>query len=141
MASLEWMSVKEIQRRCAIIAKDAEHLRRTIPVDNAHNSIVRIPDIALSIGLPPGVLGLRLSRGEFDEAHIKDLSRFFYGWDAGMLIKARVGNEWKIMSRHPGHYQGHTPLAQMAAPQGAAPARPPLTLTIDRSTLGLKVGK
>jgi hypothetical protein len=59
------------------------------------------------------------------------LSRFFYGWDQGTLVKARVGDEWRICNRH-------ASLHAHPAPSPPAAPRKVITMRIDRETLGLR---
>lgn len=108
------MSVAELRRRVDEVNANAAHLAWQLPLDSPHNAVLRSMDIARYIGHEHGgivkLFGGRRS-GLPEHWQVK-LSQFFYGWDHGNLVKARIGNEWLIVNRH----TGATALAQMAAP-------------------------
>lgn len=152
MDSLDLLSVEELRRRIKDISAGEEHLRRVLKPDNPHNQVLRVRDVARYIGTTgellrvycPGV-GIQFAgrwgeKRKFEQAKMpakiqRGLSQFFHGWDHGHLVKAKVGQEWKIINR----YSGHSSLAALdLAPRPQADARP-LTLRIDMATLGLRL--
>jgi hypothetical protein len=125
-----FLSVAEIRRRCAVVVAESVHLKWLLPVDNVHNRILRLEDIARYIGVTRDGLR-RATTGDSPFAQSEDmqknLSRFFKGWDAGHLVKALHDGQWKIVSR----YESDPSLAQMAAP-----ARPPIQMGIEVTRAG-----
>lgn len=149
MDSHDTLSIAELERRLSEVRSGEMHLRTQLPKENPHNAILRIRDITRYTGIsltelyqmfprmqriehrlantnpPPG-----LTRQPPKAAHWqREFSRFFFGWDQGTLIKARLGDEWKIV----GKYQ-HQTLAKMdAAP---LPQAGPIRMRIDVTALG-----
>lgn len=138
----EIMSLEELCRRLSEVRRGEEHLKMHLPLDSPHNAILRLRDIVAytqvedrwmrdqfpdmyRLTMPHSPNCIRRSgekqRKPIDKAQIEDrqreLSRFFYGWDAGTLVKMRVGDGWRIVGRH----QNQVPLG--AAPRPAADAR------------------
>jgi hypothetical protein len=126
------------------------HLRTELPVDNPHNAILRLADITRYIGVHPNEVWLwfpemlryrhRLVTRPAPKkpvplpcARQHDFSRFFKAWDAGVIVKARIGDEWRIVARH-----REDPLSLGAAARAQAPARL-IEMKIDRETLGLRL--
>lgn len=153
-ASIDVLSFAHLTRRLSEVRQGEEHLKRVLPVDSPHNAILRLADIVAYTQIPYPWLRRQfpdMHRFEFPRAprpapkgnekpsdpheieeRQRDLSRFFYGWDQGTLIKARVGNEWRIVGRHSDtHSLG-------AAPRPPAPAGKVIAMQIDRTTLGLR---
>ena len=150
MDSHDILSVAEISRRLSQVRDGEAHLRTELPLDNPHNAILRLTDVTRYIGVRPNEVFLWFpqmrrnvlmygtkSRPPPKKAvplppeRQREFSRFFTAWDSGLLLKARIGDEWRILSRHPHEL-----------PLGPAPGppTPPRTIhmTIDRKTLGLK---
>lgn len=147
--SLDLLSVEDLRRRIKDISAGEEHLRRVLKPDNPHNQVLRVRDVARYIGTTgellrvycPGV-GIQFAgrwgeRRKFEQAKMpakiqRGLSQFFHGWDHGHLVKAKVGEEWKIINRH----SGHTSLATLDAAPTPSPDARVHTLRIDMTTLG-----
>jgi hypothetical protein len=131
--STDILSFAALTRRLSEVRHGEEHLKMQLPVDSPHNSILRLKDIVAYTGIPypwirrqfpdmyrfefpdaprPAPKGNEkpMDKHEIEERQ-RELSRFFYGWDLGTLVKARVGHEWKIVNRR-----------QNAASLGAAPS-------------------
>ena len=145
------LSIDGLTRRLSEVRRAEEHLKRELPPDSPHNLILRLADIIAYTGIPypwirrqfpemyrmPSVRprGKNLTDKPVDkheiEARQRDLSRFFYGWDRGTLVKARIGNEWRICNRHP----DSPPMAAAARP---APDARVIGMRIDPETLGLR---
>jgi hypothetical protein len=146
------LSVAEISHRLSQVREGEAHLRTELPVDSPHNAILRLTDITRYIGVRPNEVFLwfpemtRVTHRLRDRPpptkaqtlppeRQRDFSRFFHGWDAGTLIKARVGEQWRLVGRYE---SGMAPLA----PEARAQARSrTLTMTIDPATLGLRFVK
>jgi hypothetical protein len=143
------LSVTEISRRLSQIRQGEAHLRAELPVDNPHNAILRLSDVTRYIGVRPNEVFLwfpdmlRVTHRLRDRpppkkavplppARQQDFSRFFRGWDAGTIVKARVGQDWRLVGRHE---PGVEKVASAQSPQ--APSRV-LTMRIDPATLGLR---
>lgn len=124
MESTEWLSVAEIDRRFKKIVADSAHLRTSLPPDSPYNAVLRVADIVRYIGV-----NSRDGRA-FIKRYQRELSLFFKAWDHGNLVKARVGDTWKIVHRH----TGDTTLAKVAAAPGKE--RPPIQCRIDMSVIG-----
>jgi hypothetical protein len=114
-----------------------------LPAESPHNALLRIRDVAEFIDAPPRrLLDLRLEEAPprcmfrcpsvnecrqtpkcrgFPERWQRDLSRFFYLWDRGRLVKARNGKRWALFPRH-------------SPPQ--APIRQDITMGIDLTLQG-----
>jgi hypothetical protein len=153
-ASIDVLSFAHLTRRLSEVRQGEEHLKQVLPVASAHNAILRLADIVAYTGIPYPWLRRQfpdMHRFEFPRAprpapkgnekpsdpheieeRQRELSRFFYGWDRGTLIKARVGNEWRIVGRH----SDAVPLR--AAPRETAPPGKMIAMQIDRATLGLR---
>jgi hypothetical protein len=136
--SIDVLSLDALSRRLSEVRRGEEHLKMILPVDSPYNSILRLRDILAYTQIPyPWV------RRQFPEMHRfefvgaarpepkgkdkpataheiherqRELSRFFYGWDLGTLVKARVGDEWKIVGR----YQDQSSLGAPPRPQAHA---------------------
>jgi hypothetical protein len=125
------------------------HLRAELPTDNPHNRILRLRDITEYIGVRPNEVWAwfpDMWRSDhrlvtrpapkkaipLPESQQRAFSRFFHEWDSGLLVKARVGDEWRIVHRH----QDSVPVGAAAGSQ--APARV-IEMRIDRETLGLRL--
>ena len=135
--STEHLSKAEIRRRLKQIRQEAFHLKEQLPPDNPHNAILRLSDIARYIGVTRAWLRM-MSDGanpshEISEERQVELSRFFQAWDRGLLVKARIADEWKIVPRHAPDSQW-SKVARSQAPPGKIHR-----CAIDLSTLGLKV--
>jgi hypothetical protein len=148
----EVMSLAHIARRLSEVRQGEAHLKLQLPVDSEYNRILRLKDILAYTGIPyewvrrqfPDMWRMesiqpKPNRGAerpADKSHIeerqRDLSRFFFGWDQGTLIKARVGAEWRIIGR----YQDASSLGAPA--RAPAPTGKMITMQIDRNTLGLR---
>lgn len=151
MDSHEIMSFAELTRRLSEVRRAEEHLKMLLPVDSPHNAILRLREILAythipyewarrqfpemyrfkSLRPPPKGNERPADKHEIEERQIA-LSRFFYAWDRGTVIKARVGNEWRLVARH----QDAVPLG--AAPRPPAAPRKVIEMHIDRETLGLR---
>ena len=136
--SIDVLSLDALSRRLSEVRRGEEHLKMILPVDSPYNSILRLRDILAYTQIPyPWVRRQfpEMYRFEFvgaarpepkgkdkpataHEIHERqrELSRFFYGWDLGTLVKARVGNEWQIVGR----YQDAVSLGAKAGAQIAA---------------------
>jgi hypothetical protein len=154
VGSHEVLSLVELTRRLSEVRRGEEHLKTRLPRDSEHNRILRLADIVAYTGIPYPWLRRQfpeMYRFEFPDAprpkpkgHEKPsdkteiaarqtlLSRFFYGWDQGTLIKARIGNEWTIIGRHSDE------VSLGPAPRQEAPAGKMISMRIDRATLGLR---
>jgi hypothetical protein len=130
--STDILSFAALTRRLSEVRHGEEHLKMNLPVDSTFNSVLRLRDICAYTHIPypwirrqfPEMYRFEFVGAERPEPKGKDkpatkyeieerqreLSRFFYGWDLGTLVKARVGHEWKIVNRH-----------QNAASLGGAP--------------------
>lgn len=147
------MSFVALTRRLSEVRLGEAHLKRRLPVSSPYNAVLRLIDILNYTGIPyPWILRmfpelLRLESGmrppapcltdapaDKHEIHERqrELSRFFYGWDQGTLVKARIGDEWKIVGR----YQDACSLG--AAPRPQAAAGKVISMRIDPATLGLR---
>jgi hypothetical protein len=147
------LSLAGLSRRLSEVRRGEEHLKKKLPVDSPHNVILRLKDICAYTLVPYEWVRRifpEMYRFEFPDAprpspqgkdkpvdkheigeRQRALSRFFYGWDQGTLVKARIGNEWKIVGR----YQDAAPLG--GAPRPAADARQ-ISMRIDPESLGLR---
>jgi hypothetical protein len=153
MDSHEILSFGELSRRLSEVRRGEEHLKQILPVDSPHNVILRLRDILAYTGIPypwvrrqfpemhrfefigaarpqPKGLDMPATTHEIHERQ-RELSRFFYGWDRGTLVKARIGDEWRIVGRH-----------QDAVSLGAAPRPSPhagkmIAMRIDPNTVRL----
>lgn len=147
------LSLRELTRRLSEVRQGEEHLKRNLPVDSPHNRILRLRDIVAYTHIPYPWLRRQfpeMHRFEFPDAprpkpkgndkpatqheieeRQRELSRFFYGWDRGTIIKTRVGEKWEIVGRHPS-------LSLDPAPRPPGPADKVHTMRIDRETLGLR---
>jgi hypothetical protein len=143
--SPEALSVAEIGRRLSAIREGEAHLRTLLPLESPYNAILRLRDVTRYIGLRenevflwfPTMTRLKMPHRRRERPPPAkatplpperqwDFTRFFRAWDAGLVVKARVGDEWGIVGRH-------SALAQVAA----AP-RKTIEMRIDRETLGLR---
>lgn len=156
MASAELLDPGELRRRVRGIAAATRHLLKTLEPESPHNVVLRVLDIARYSGVdlrrlrelvkdePPARCSRKCGSVErcrlkprcrgFTESQHRALSHFFLAWDTGDLLKARVGKDWKIVSRH----NVDAPLAKMAAaslPPSSAPPRE-IAMKIDLTTLG-----
>jgi hypothetical protein len=139
------LSQGEISRRLSEVRQGEAHLRNELDPASPHNAILRFRDVTRYIGLRENEVWLwfpdmwrskhRLvtrpapkKAVALPAARQLDFSRFFKAWDAGLITKARVGDEWRLVNRH-------TPLAQMAP---APSAKEPIVMRIDPQTLGLR---
>lgn len=129
---MEILSVRELRKRLRKVYAESYHLAHNLPQkhpDSPHNRILTLVDIARHLELSRRWLHHQMKeepteRCEFscptvNECRLrppcrkiepyeqKRLSQFFLSWEAGTLVKARIGDEWKITPRH-------TALAQMA---------------------------
>lgn len=146
MDSHEPLSVAQICHRLSLIREGEAHLRAELPPENPHNAVLRLRDVTRYIDCRANEVLLwfptmtRVSHRLRDRPPPKkavplpaarqwDFSRFFWGFDEGRIIKARVGDEWKIISRH-----SH-PLPLGAAARQEAPAKR-LDMRIDLTALG-----
>ena len=116
------------------VKEDARHLRRDLPVDSPHNSVLRLQDIARYIGWPIHRLydraGWRLTNTDR-----RKLAAVFQQLNKGRLVKRRVGDEWKLV---PTEGPASEALAKMVAspgPKADAPAKT-LTMRIDPLVIG-----
>jgi hypothetical protein len=104
-----------LRRRAAAIDADSEHLARALPPASVHNRILRLRDIAGYIGLDSGQLRKLLmhqsANWSMPPKVQENLSRFFWGWDSGQLVKACLMERWQIVPRH-------TALEEMASSPG-----------------------
>lgn len=143
------LSVEQICRRLSQVRQGEDHLKAELPLENPHNAVLRLHDIARYIGVrknevwlwfpqmwrsrhrtmkhapPKKALPLPLERQ-------RDFSNFFQAWDAGRIVKARVGDEWRIVSRH----QNPSPLGPAPGPKADERT---IKMVIDRETLGLRL--
>jgi hypothetical protein len=146
--------VRDIRRRIALMYAGSVHLRRPLPLDNPHNSIPTLYDLGQFTGTMPSlILSWRLESPpkhcRFDCRDIKHcpkrpacrniqlyqqqrLSDFFRGWDAGTIVKARVGDQWLLVHRNPS-------LAQMAAAQGSASQTRSIQGKVEISEMGVRL--
>ena len=135
--STDHLSKAELRRRLDQVRQESYHLKERLPPDSPHNALLRLSDIARYIGVTRAWLrmmtdGANPSHDMSEERQV-ELSRFFQAWDRGLLVKARIADEWKIVPRHAPDSQW----SKVARAQGA-PGKIH-RLTIDLSTLGLKV--
>jgi hypothetical protein len=153
LTSNEVMSWAHLSRRLSDVRAGEEHLKTRLPVASAYNATLRLGDIVAYTHIPYPWLRRQMpdmrrfgfehaprpppsgkekpaDRHEIEERQ-RVLSRFFYGWDCGTLIKARLGDEWRIVNRHP------HPLALGAAARAPSDARV-IGMRIDPATLGLR---
>ena len=135
--STDHLSKAELRRRLDQVRQESYHLKERLPPDSPHNALLRLSDIARYIGVTRAWLrmmtdGANPSHDMSEERQV-ELSRFFQAWDRGLLVKARVADEWNIVSR----YGADSQWSKASRPQGA-PGKIH-RLTIDLSTLGLKV--
>jgi hypothetical protein len=150
-ASPDILSLDCLARRLSEVRRAEEHLKQRLPLDSEHNAILRLRDILAYTGIPyewarrqfPEMYRMASPKGaptgkekpadkhEIGERQ-RELSRFFYGWDRGTLVKARVGDEWKIVGR----YQDAAPLG--APPRPQAPPGKVISMRIDPASLGLR---
>jgi len=135
--STDHLSKAELRRRLDQVRQESYHLKERLPPDSPHNALLRLSDIARYIGVTRAWLrmmtdGANPSHDMSEERQV-ELSRFFQAWDRGLLVKARVADEWNIVSR----YGADSQWSKVARTQGA-PGKIH-RLTIDLSTLGLKV--
>jgi hypothetical protein len=142
------LSIAEITRRLSQIRDGEAHLRTELPLDNPHNAVLRLFDVTRYIGVRPNEVFLWFPTMTRVKHRLRDrpppkkalpipaerqreFSRFFNAWDRGMLVKARIADEWRIVSRH-----------QDASSLGAAPGPqvPPrmIDMSIDPATGRLK---
>lgn len=150
--SHEVMSLHELSRRLSEIRRGEEHLKHILPLDSEHNAILRLKDILAYTGIPyPWVRRQFPEMHRFDfpsaprpkpqgkdkpadqheiEERQRELSRFFYGWDHGTLVKVRVHDRWAIINRH------GVSLDTPAPPP--APAGKMISMRIDPESLGLR---
>jgi hypothetical protein len=154
LTSHEILSFEALTRRLSEVRRGEEHLKRNLPLASEHNRILRLNDICAYTGIPypwirrqfpdmyrmefpdapkpaPSGRDKPATKHEIEERQ-RELSRFFYGWDRGTLVKARVRDEWKIVGR----YQDAVPLGAAARPE-----RPPgkiLEMRIDLETFALR---
>lgn len=155
MDSPEWISQPELRRRLREIVEATAHLRLRLPPDSPYNAALRLEDVAVYIRAQPRRLQsivsdvppprcirhcasvndcrLKPRCRAFQDHWQRDLSRFFWAWDRGALVKARVNDVWRIIPKNP----GDPALEKMVATPATAPApRPPLKLKIYVTTLG-----
>ena len=146
------LSIAEIADRLAQIRACEAHLRTELPPDNPHNAVLRLSDVTRYIGCtynevllwfpsiprqrhrlvdrPPPKKAVPLS-----SARQLDFSRFFQGLDQGTLVKARVGDMWRVVGRY------ESGLAKMAPAPGTEARSRQITMRIDPETLGLRFTK
>ena len=154
-ASIDILSFVALTQRLSAVRRGEEHLKRQLPVASPHNAILRLLDIVAYTHIPYPWLRRQfpdMHRFEFPDAprpkprgkdkpadqheieeRQRELSRFFFAWDQGTLVKARVGDEWRIVNRH-----SHA-LPLGTAPRPVADGGKLITMRIDRATLGLKL--
>jgi hypothetical protein len=146
------MSFAELTRRLGEVRLGEAHLKTQLPPDSDWNRTLRLKDIIAYTGIPypwllrqfpemPRLKSIRdrerkggdspVDKHEIEQRQ-RELSRFFYGWDAGTLIKARIRDEWKIVGR----YQDAESLG--APPRPQAHAGKVIAMRIDPESLGLK---
>lgn len=148
MDSHDPLAIHEIARRLSEIRQGEAHLRAELPPDNPHNAILRLADVTRYIDVRTNEVWLwfpdmwrsrhRLVTRAAPKKAVPlppsrqlDFSRFFRAWDQGLLVKARIGDEWRIVHRH----QDSPPLGASKAPPAGSRVH---TMTIDRETLGLR---
>jgi hypothetical protein len=151
--SIDVLSLDCLSRRLSEVRRGEEHLKKDLPPDSSFNAILRLRDILAYTAIPYPWIRRQfpeMYRFEFvgaarpepkgkdkpatkHEIHERqrELSRFFYGWDKGTLVKARVGDEWKIV----GKYQDATSLGGAPGPQ--AHAGKMIAMRIDPNTVRL----
>jgi hypothetical protein len=139
------MSIREIRRRLREVYEASCHLRQRLPPESVHNVVLTIPDIAAFTGEHAGRLRQQRKNHppktclggcqttdtcraappcrRMDACLQRKLSAFFAGWDAGDLLKVRIGDSWKVLSRE----RVNPALAQMATA-----ARQAVAVTPDR---------
>jgi hypothetical protein len=142
------LSQVEICNRLSAIRQGEAHLRNELDLDNPHNAVLRLRDLARYIGVTINEVWLwfpdmwrsthRLVTRPAPKKAIRlplerqrAFSNFFHAWDRGLIVKARVGDEWRICHRH----QDESSLGATARPQADTRV---ITMKIDRDTLGLR---
>ena len=146
------MSVRELRRRLREVHEGSCHLHPRLPPDSVHNALLTIADIASYLGMRAGWLRIQRKNTppnkclggcpstdtcravppcrRMDGSLQRKLSAFFTGWDNGDLVKARVGDTWRVLQ-----CRGLDPaLAQVAAQARQAAAIDPsrvLNMKID----------
>jgi hypothetical protein len=137
-ASTEVFTKRELRRRLREVYEASVHLAGRIPVDNPHNATLRVHDIARFINAEcdwllykrveappprctfgcPSVNECRKKPAcrDIEPFMQRQLTAFFKGWDSGNLVKARVGNEWRVVSRET--IPRHAALASLVAAAG-----------------------
>ena len=111
MVSPEIQSEEAIVKRMRELQGATTHLARYIDPQNPHAATLRLGDIARYIGLDLNTLtrvSVNPKRLPMTKSTQIALSRFWYGWDHGSLVKARVGDNWIIANPH----SCNSPLAQ-----------------------------
>jgi len=152
MVPPDLLSVAEIGERLAKIRAGEAHLRAELPPDNPHNAVLRLSDVTRYIGCTHNEVLMWFPQMPRSRHRLvtrppprkavplpperqRDFSRFFHGLDAGTLLKARVGDTWRLVGRY------ESGLAQMAPAPGTQARSRQITMTIDRETLGLRFTK
>src|SRR6266404_7108544 len=153
----EVLSNAELRRRLKEIHESTCHLRLRLPVENPYNKTVTLQDIARYVGASSRYLRhiwpeTPPARCTFEcpsvqtcrktppcrniQAYLqKRLTDFFRGFDAGRIVKARVGETWQLVDRR-ASVMGDSPLAQVAAAQGTSLQTRTITGRIDLTVLG-----
>jgi hypothetical protein len=118
------------------IRSESAHLKPWLPPQNKHNAVLRLADVANYIEVSLAWLACVIAETRTEYCMKRELqetlSRFFIAWDRGLLVKARVGDEWKIVHRVPG--------PGLSPGQRPADTPPPVhKCRIDLATLGLRL--
>lgn len=98
------LSIAELRRRVAVVREESIHLVNKLPPDSVHNKILRLADLDRYVGLPPSSMSHFVSEKSRDrvarltEENQRDLSRFFWAWDNGRLVKGKTAQGWRIVS-------------------------------------------
>jgi hypothetical protein len=138
--SIDPLPQKEIRAWLQRVWADSVHLAPSLPVDNVHNKVLRLADVARFVDVDPKRFAdhrLDPPRTPMSDELQRRLTTFIYGWNTGHLVKRRVGDRWLV------RWHDST-LAPVAASTGAAPPARltrALELNVDWMAGKLKVGE